>query len=187
VEESTGSFLEEVRCAIRVRIHWRQVLRVVYCSRKVIIKGFIVNFFITMIPINYWAVLVSAIVNMVLGSLWFGPVFGKAWSRSAGMTPEKMDAAKKSGMHWSYFLMFVGSLLMAFILAHAVLFTALAVGMMGISAGLVVGFVAWIGLVAPVTIGVVLWDGKPWKYWAITYLYYLIGFMVMGGILGGWM
>ena len=30
-----------------------------------------------MMYINYWAVLVSAIASMAIGSLWYGPLFGK--------------------------------------------------------------------------------------------------------------
>ena len=46
------------------------------------------------IPINYLAVLAAAVSNMVLGFLWYGPLFGKTWSKLMGwgeMTPEKMN------------------------------------------------------------------------------------------------
>ena len=58
------------------------------------------------IPINYVAVLVAAVANMILGSLWFGPIFGKMWVKASGMTREKMEEAKKKGMAGSYALMF---------------------------------------------------------------------------------
>ena len=140
------------------------------------------------VPINYWAVLVAAVVNMVLGSLWFGPVFGKKWAASAGMKmPSQMTAAEKKAMNFSYFMMFVGSLLMALILARAIFLSSAYLLAGGAAVGMWTGLIAWIGFVAPVTWGVVLWDKKTWTYWAYTYLYYLLGFVVMGAILGAWM
>ena len=138
------------------------------------------------IPINYWAVLVAAVANMVLGGLWFGPIFGKMWVKASGMTSEKIEEAKKKGMAGSYALMFLGSLVMAYVLAHSLVFGNAYLGTSGVTAGLMVGFWNWLGFVAPVTIGVVLWDGKSWKYWAITYFYNLVGFLIMGAILAVW-
>ena len=138
------------------------------------------------IPINYMAVLAAAVANMVLGALWFGPIFGKMWIKASGMSPEQCEAGKHKNMGGSYALMFLGSLVMAYVLAHALVFGNAYLGTSGMLAGLVVGFWNWLGFVAPVTIGVVLWDGKPWKYWAITYLYNLVGFLIMGAILALW-
>ncbi|MBI2436666.1 MAG: DUF1761 domain-containing protein [Candidatus Magasanikbacteria bacterium] len=138
------------------------------------------------VPINYLAVLVSALANMVLGFLWFGPVFGKVWMKTSGMTAEKLEESKKKGMAVSYVLMVIGSLLMAYVLAHALIFGNAYLGTSGWSSGVMVGFWNWLGFVLPVTIGVVLWDGKPWKFWAVTYLYNLVGFMLMGIILAIW-
>ncbi len=137
--------------------------------------------------INYWAVIVAAVANMVLGFLWFGPLFGKAWASAAGMTPEKMAEAMKKGSTVSYLLMFLGSLLMAYVLDNAIIFGNAYLHTSGICAAMMGAFWYWLGIVLPVTIGVVLWDGKPWKYWAITYVYNLVAMLAMGAILGAWM
>lgn len=142
------------------------------------------------VPINYLAVLVAAVVNMVLGFLWFGPVFGTMWMKSQGMTAEQIAECKKKGpgksMAGSYAIMAVGSLVMAYVLAHALVFASAYTNTAGLSAGLMAGFWNWLGFVAPVTIGVVLWDNKSWKYWAITYLYYLVGLLAIGAVLAWW-
>ncbi len=143
------------------------------------------------IPINYWAVLVAAIANMVLGALWFGPLFGKLWMKLSGMTPEQIaacatDKDAKKGMGKSYALMAVGSLVMAFVMAHALVFASAYMKVSGVSAGFMAGFWNWLGFVAPVTMGVVLWEGKRWSYWALTYSYYLVGLSLMGVILAMW-
>ena len=138
------------------------------------------------VPINYLAVFVSAVVSMVVGSLWYGPLFGKPWMALMGMTKESMAASKAKGMAKSYFLMFVGSLLMAFTLAHAVVFASTYLNIWGVAAGLMGGFWNWLGFIVPVTLGVVLWENKPWKLWFLNVGYYLVNLLVMGVILSVW-
>jgi hypothetical protein len=138
------------------------------------------------VPINYLAVLVAAVANMVLGFLWFGPVFGKTWARLAGFTPERMKEAQQQPMTMSYVLMTIGSLVMAYVLAHSIAFASAYTGVTGASAGLMAAAWSWIGFVAPVSIGAVLWENKSWSYWALTFAYYLGGLLVMGVILSVW-
>ena len=139
------------------------------------------------VPINYLAVIVAAVANFVLGGIWFGPLFGKKWFKLSGITQSRIDEAKNKGMAKSYVLMFLGSLVMAFVLSHALVFASSYMDQHGVYAGLTAGFWNWLGFVVPVTIGVVLWDLKPWKYWLITYSYYLVGLCLMGAILAVWM
>jgi hypothetical protein len=140
------------------------------------------------VPINYWAVLAAGVVNMVLGALWFGPLFGKAWMNAQGWDAAKIEEIKKAGkgMRMSYVLMAVGSLIMAFTLAHALVFASTYLQVSGIQAGLTAGFWNWFGFMMPVTIGVVLWDDKSWMYWFITYSYNLAAMLLMGVILALW-
>lgn len=39
-----------------------------------------------MVPVNYLAILVAAVLSMVLGFLWYGPLFGKEWTKLMGVT-----------------------------------------------------------------------------------------------------
>ena len=43
--------------------------------------------------INYLAVIVAAIVGFSIGSLWYGPLFGKTWNREVGFREEKHPAS----------------------------------------------------------------------------------------------
>ena len=138
------------------------------------------------VPINYLAVLAAAIANMVIGSVWYGPLFGKQWLAWSGMTMEKMTETKKKGMGKSYALMFVGSLVMYYVLAHALVFASAYLNAAGPAAGAMAGFWNWLGFIAPVTLGMVLWDGKPWKLWVLTNGYQLVALVVGGVILGIW-
>ncbi len=40
--------------------------------------------------LNWLAVIVAAIVNMVVGSLWYGPIFGNVWMKAVGKTRETL-------------------------------------------------------------------------------------------------
>lgn len=138
------------------------------------------------VPINHWAVLVAAVVSMVLGGIWYGPIFGKIWTELSGFTKEKMDEARARGMGKSYAGAFIGSLLMSYVLAHAIVFAGAYMKMRGIGAGLMSGFWNWVGFIAPVTLGTVLWEGKPWKLWFINNGYNLLSLLIMGIILSLW-
>jgi len=139
-----------------------------------------------MIPINLLTVIGAAAAAIVLGFLWYGPVFGKKWMQESGLTEDKMNAAKAKGMGKTYAIMVVSTIIMSYVLAHSLLFANTYLNTSGVSAGLQAGFWNWLGYVAPVSLGAVLWDGKSWIYWFITAGYYLVSLLVMGVILALW-
>ncbi|MCI0542311.1 DUF1761 domain-containing protein [bacterium] len=141
------------------------------------------------VPINYLAVLVAAIANMVVGFLWYGPLFGKPWADMMGLkfdSPEAKMAMQKKALP-SYAASFVGALIMACVLAHLLVYSSSYMGVSGVSAGLSAGFWSWLGFVAPVTVGIVFWEQKPWKLWFINAGYWLVTMLVMGVVLATWM
>ena len=139
-----------------------------------------------MIPINYLAVFVAALISMVLGFLWYGPIFGKPWIALMKFTQEDIEKAKQKGMTKEYLLMMVSALVMAFVLAHNVLFGGVYLEMTGWAAGVQAGIWNWLGFVVPITLSGVLWEGKPWKLWMLNAGYYLVSLVVMGIILASW-
>ncbi|MBM3257159.1 MAG: DUF1761 domain-containing protein [Candidatus Liptonbacteria bacterium] len=132
--------------------------------------------------INFWAVLLAAVANMIVGSLWYGPIFGKTWMGLTGMSTEQLDSAKAKGMGKTYALAFVGALVMGYVFARII---AMA-GVGTTAGGAELGFWAWLGFVASVMLGEVLWEGKSSKLWFLESGYYLVVLLVMGAILGGW-
>src|SRR3989344_6061991 len=139
------------------------------------------------VPINYLAVVVAAVASTALGALWYSPLlFGKQWMALSGMSPEVLDAAKNRGMGKLYAIAFVGSLAMSYVLAHALVFASAYMAVSGISAGLTTGFWNWLGFVAPVTLGSVLWDNKPWGLRVLKHGHYLLSLIIMGVILALW-
>lgn len=138
------------------------------------------------VPINYLAVIVAAVANMIIGFLWYGPIFGKEWIAMMGFTKEQMEEARKKSMNKTYALAFVGSLLTAYVLAHALVFASSYMQVYGVSAGLSAGFWNWLGFVVPVLLGTVLWEGRSWKLWGLNVGYYLVSILVMSIILSIW-
>jgi hypothetical protein len=138
------------------------------------------------ISINYLAILIAAIASMVIGFLWYGPIFGKKWIAMMGWSEEQITEAKKKGMAKSYVLNFIGSLVMSYVLAHALIFASAYMKVDGVSAGVTVGLWNWLGFIAPVTLGAVLWERRPWKLWVLNNGYYAVALVIMGIILAIW-
>ena len=133
--------------------------------------------------VNLIAVLVGAIINMVLGFLWYGPLFGKPWQKLSGLTDAKLNEMKKKGMSQVYFFSMIGALLMAFVLSMMVNLT----GTLGMMDGVKLGFWIWLGFVAPTMLNSVLYEDRSWNLYWINSGYYLVALMIIGGVLASWM
>ncbi len=133
--------------------------------------------------ISYGAVLVSAVASMVIGSVWYGPLFGKQYMVALGMdqwTPEKKEAMKKS-MMLAYAGQFGASLLMFFVLAW---YTGLS-DHPGVLGGINNAFWVWIGFVVPLKLGDALWGGKMVLFWlGIGNMFLTL--LAAGAIIGVW-
>jgi hypothetical protein len=131
------------------------------------------------VHINYWAVIVAALANYIIGTLWYSALFGKLWKSLSGISEMKPSPA-------AIVLGLVGALLMSWVLDHALIFGNAYLKMSGIGAGLMCGFFNWIGFIAPVTLGVVIYEKKSWKLWVLNNSYWLLSLLAMGTILSIW-
>jgi len=134
------------------------------------------------IIVNYWAVLVAAIAQMIIGALWYSPVlFGKQWMSMMNLTEESMKSKKKEAQR-GYVLMFVLAVVMCYVLANVVVY-AKATTMLD---GMLTGFWLWLGFIATVTLGGFLWEGKPFKLYLLNVTYWLVTLVVTSAILAVW-
>ena len=131
------------------------------------------------VPTNFLAVVVAALVNYIIGAIWYGVLFRNAWQKLSGTGEMKVNAL-------SIILGLVGAFLMSFVLHHALFFANEYLKTSGVGGGLMVGFFNWIGFIAPVTIGVVTYEKKPFTLWILNNAYWLISLLVMGIILAVW-
>lgn len=131
------------------------------------------------VPVNYLAVAIAAVSNMIVGSIWYGPLFGKTWMKLAGV---KMGGKNPAP---SYVMAFIGALIAAYVLAHFIWLTATGMGGgVTVTSAMTTAFWGWLGFVAPATAGNVIWEGKSWSYWFITAGYWLVALVAMAAILG---
>ncbi len=130
------------------------------------------------VDINYLAVIAAALVNMVIGSVWYSPaLFAKQWVK---LTGRKMEDMKGSGS--GYTIAAVGALVQSWILAHFLHYA----GATTVSKGAMIGFWLWVGFVA-VTMGVnTVFAGRRKKLWAIDAGYFLAVLVINGALLAVW-
>lgn len=132
-----------------------------------------------MFEVTFVPILVAAIVNVVLGMVWFHPkVFGDSWARAAGLNSSTMEDGKKK-MPMMAFVAFLAAMVVAYVMNHF----GIAWGVFDWIGGVELGIWTWLGFTAPVLLGSVLWEMKPMKYYAITSGYWLVSFVVMAVIL----
>jgi hypothetical protein len=131
------------------------------------------------IAINWLALIVAVIARMVLGAVWYSPpLFVKPWLAASGMS----EAQMKAGLPKALAADLVGTIVMAFVLVHAVKYA----GAQGIAQGAAVGFLNWLGFVAVTTLSATLHEHRPFKLWLISNGYQLVALLIMGAILAAW-
>src|SRR6185503_8793604 len=101
--------------------------------------------------VNIWAVVAAAISSMVVGSIWYGPLFGKKFMHEMGMNSwsAEKQAEMKKGMTMMYVWQFIASLVMFYVLAK---FMSL-LSMTDVSGALQTAFWAWLGFIVPLKLG----------------------------------
>lgn len=137
------------------------------------------------IIINYWAVLGCMLASILIGFVWYGPLFGKPWMKMSGIImPEKKP---------SFFVMLkpivislAGALFMSLTLAHWLVFSAVVLNVTGLVGALQGAFWLWLGLTVPVGVSVVAWEGKPWRLFLIHSAYWLVLLSTMAMVLSRW-
>ncbi|RUO63748.1 DUF1761 domain-containing protein [Pseudidiomarina insulisalsae] len=129
--------------------------------------------------INYAAVAVASLMNLVLGGLWYSPLlFAKVWERSAGMTEgqlKRFNPAKVLTL--TLVLSWVICLNLAFFLA--------APGT-DWQWGMTAGFLAGFGWAAMIFIVISLFEQRSLAYMLVHAGYITVYFTLAGLIIGAW-
>lgn len=131
--------------------------------------------------VNYVAVLAAAIVSMVLGAIWHGPLFGKVWMKAAGKTEKDIKASNKE-MPKLYAITFVGALVTAYILA---VFIGWA-NVKSIELAVILGFLVWLGFVLTSSLGPLVWEDRDQTLFLIGVGYSFVSLVVMASIIAAW-
>lgn len=132
------------------------------------------------VMINYAAVVVSALVLMVLGAVWYAPpVFGNVWMRLIGKKPEDLQ---KGSMTQAYAMMFISALVLSFGLAHVLRWAGATTAVGGIKVALAV----WIAFVLTTNAGSFIFEGRPAALYWLNAGYYGVGMILIGLVLTLW-
>ncbi len=126
---------------------------------------------------NWWAVLAATVLAFVLGGIWYGPVFGKAWLDALGKTEDDIQPSAAP-----FVISFFTALLTAVVLAW--LIGALAIkGWLG---GAVLGLIAGVGFIATAMASDSAFCRWGLKLFLIQSGYRVLYSVLMGALLGAW-
>ena len=118
----------------------------------------------------------AALVGFLIGGLWYGPLFGKAWQREIGLSD---DEIKSGNMAKIFGITFLFSILSAVFLGHLLShFDTDFQRTMMISIGIAIGFVA------PAIGTNYLYGRKSGKLFAIDAGYWIAFYAAMGLVFG---
>ncbi|WP_196849845.1 DUF1761 domain-containing protein [Flavobacterium sp. CG_9.10] len=156
---------------------------------------------------NFIALLVAAFSTLVVGFIWYNPkVFGTIWMKESGMTEEKM---KGGNMLMIFGASFLYAFLISVILQYLTIHQTGALGMVGGDAsiakpsyvafmadygmafrtfkhGVLHGFMAGLFLALPIIGTNALFERKSFKYTLVNGGFWIVCFMIMGGIICAW-
>lgn len=130
--------------------------------------------------INWLAVVVCVVVSMISGSLWYNPktLFPAWWDVVGG--GKETPGMQNMGMTWGL------TLLSSFVQAVAMSFMVDNMGATDAASGALVGFMLWLGFIAPTYLVNKLFAGHGLKVWAIEAGNHLVNFLLFGAILAAW-
>lgn len=129
--------------------------------------------------VNWLAVLAATAAGFLLGGLWYGPLFGKAWMSAVGKTEEE---CREEGAAKPMLISLVVQLITATFMAA--LFAG--IGIVGWHNGLHMGLMLFLALVATAMASDYAFCGWGLKLWLIQSGYRLAYGGIMGAIIGGW-
>jgi hypothetical protein len=127
------------------------------------------------LQVNFAAVLTAAVIQWVLGWLWYGVLFKKSWLELVG----QKEGGNSAGI---MVLTFIANLILCFALVKIVILT----GWMTFARGSLVGAVTGLGFVAPPMFAQHITEKQPFKLFGINALYWLIAMYFAGGVLAIW-
>lgn len=142
--------------------------------------------------INWIAIVVAALIPMVLGFIYYGPLFQKQWLSSMGKTQEEMEPTNPAvtyGLALLVAFMISASLKMMLEFMHKDVNQA---GEMFLNSTHTFGHGAFHGMflclsfVVPVIISLSLFHKSSAKNILLNVVFWTLCFAVMGGILDAW-
>jgi hypothetical protein len=130
------------------------------------------------VDLNYYAVVVAALVPIVLGALWYSTLFRDPWLAAVGKRMEELGGNAGFG----YLVAVVAAFVMSYTLARVVHWADAD----DFVSGALVGLLAWLGFVATTSAVNGIFAGRSRNLFLIDATYWLVSLILMGAILGAW-
>ncbi len=132
--------------------------------------------------IHWVAVLVSALVGIASGAIWFGPkTFYPAWWRAMGHADGENPGGKTN-----MGIVFGSTFAAQFVQATGMAFILSAFSNLNFGKGALTGLVAGVGIAAASSLGPRLFGGQGFRVWGLEVSNDILNLVLMGAILGGW-
>jgi len=120
--------------------------------------------------------IISAILQCLLGALWYGVIFKKSWMHFVGFAEGKNP--RNPVFAWVTAL--VACFLLSFTLANIVSWA----GSSDFTGGSKIAIICWLGLMAPPLFTQHVFENRPANLFAINACYWLLAMALGGGIMG---
>jgi hypothetical protein len=128
--------------------------------------------------INWWAVLVAAVVGYLIGAVWYAPaVLGNRWMTALGKSRDQLGSPALP-MTVQFIVTVVIAVILAAVIARFGAWNAVD--------GARVGFIVAVGLIGASMLTDWLFSGWSMKLFWIQCGYKVVFITVMGAILGAW-
>ncbi len=142
--------------------------------------------------VNILAIIVAGLIPGILGAIYFGPLFGKAWRDSLGKTEEELTPDNPA-------IAYGGSILLSMLLSLSLNFI---IGLVhkdvneagelfinshftfghGALHGALIGF----SIIMPIVVSLGIFHKLSWKTNLLNSIFWIICVAIMGGILDVW-
>ena len=123
---------------------------------------------------------------MVLGFVWYGPLFGKKWMSITGA--DKVDMERRKEMMKGVWKLYLTQFVLALFEAYVLLWYITSLG--GVSSGVHTAFSIWTAFIIPTLAASCMWNNESgkvsWARFLIQGGYQLVLFVIFGLILGMW-
>ncbi len=93
--------------------------------------------------LNYYAIVLAAVVSFLFGWLWYGVLFPNAWMAAVGKTEDELKAEGNTPL--PFIIAFIAQLIMAWVLAGVI--GHLGTGEVTLKNGIISGAFCWLGFV----------------------------------------
>tara|TARA_R110002096_G_scaffold174349_2_gene350080 strand:- start:1406 stop:1822 length:417 start_codon:yes stop_codon:yes gene_type:complete len=132
------------------------------------------------VNVNWLAVLAGAVIYMLVGGIWYGPIAGKAWMNEMGVTEEEIKASGSptAAMIKSFFAAIVMSIGLALILYNP--------GNENWMEGMLTGLAVAVFIVGGATFPNYAFENKSIRHFLIHMGNVTVAMMLIGAMMGVW-